>query len=49
MAGTMRPMKSAMFPQLARFTDFDACCYDAYGRYVFVTSGYSHLKEPTAL
>ncbi|MGA7048260.1 MAG: DoxX family protein [Candidatus Sulfotelmatobacter sp.] len=40
--------KSAMFPQLARFTDFALLLLRLMVGFVFVTSGYSHLKDPTA-
>ena len=37
-----------MFPQLARFTDFALLLLRLMVGFVFVTSGYSHLKDPTA-
>src|ERR1035437_2840972 len=37
-----------MFPQLARFTDFGILLLRLMVGLVFVTSGYSHLKDPTA-
>ncbi|MGO9540613.1 MAG: DoxX family protein [Terriglobales bacterium] len=38
----------AMFPQLARFTDLGLLLLRLMVGLVFVTSGYSHLKDPTA-
>jgi putative oxidoreductase len=35
-----------MFPQLARFTDLGLLLIRAMVGLVFVTSGYSHLKDP---
>ena len=40
--------KIAMFPQLARFTDLGLLLMRLMIGLVFVTSGYSHLKNPTA-
>jgi putative oxidoreductase len=37
-----------MFPQLARFTDLGLLLIRLMVGLVFVTSGYSHLKDPTA-
>jgi putative oxidoreductase len=37
-----------MFPQLARFTDLGLLLLRLMVALVFVTSGYSHLKDPTA-
>jgi putative oxidoreductase len=37
-----------MFPQLARFTDLALLLMRLMVGLVFVTSGYSHLKDPTA-
>ncbi len=37
-----------MFPQLARFTDLGLLLLRLMVGLVFVTSGYSHLKDPTA-
>ena len=37
-----------MFPQLARFTDLGLLLMRMMVGLVFVTSGYSHLKDPTA-
>jgi len=37
-----------MFPQLARFTDLSLLLMRLMVGLVFVTSGYSHLKDPTA-
>ncbi len=37
-----------MFPQLARFTDFGILLIRLMVGLVFVTSGYSHLKDPEA-
>ena len=37
-----------MFPQLARFTDLSLLLLRLMVGLVFVTSGYSHLKDPTA-
>ncbi|MFZ1049471.1 MAG: DoxX family protein [Candidatus Sulfotelmatobacter sp.] len=37
-----------MFPQLARFTDFALLLLRLMVGFVFVISGYSHLKDPTA-
>jgi putative oxidoreductase len=37
-----------MFPQLARFTDLGLLLMRLMVGLVFVTSGYSHLKDPTA-
>jgi putative oxidoreductase len=37
-----------MFPQLARFTDLSILLLRLMVALVFVTSGYSHLKDPTA-
>jgi putative oxidoreductase len=37
-----------MFPQLARFTDFALLLLRLMVGFVFVASGYSHLKDPTA-
>ena len=37
-----------MFPQLARFTDFGLLLLRLMVGLVFVTSGYSHLKDPAA-
>lgn len=37
-----------MFPQLARFTDFGLLLLRLMVGLVFVTSGYSHLKDPEA-
>jgi putative oxidoreductase len=37
-----------MFPQLARFTDFGLLLLRLMVGLVFVTSGYSHLKDPDA-
>ncbi len=37
-----------MFPQLARFTDLGILLLRLMVGLVFVTSGYSHLKNPTA-
>ena len=37
-----------MFPQLARFTDFGLLLMRLMVALVFVTSGYSHLKDPAA-
>jgi putative oxidoreductase len=37
-----------MFPQLARFTDFGILLLRLMVGLVFVTSGYSHLKDPAA-
>jgi putative oxidoreductase len=37
-----------MFPQLARFTDLALLLLRLMVGLVFVTSGYSHLKDPTA-
>jgi putative oxidoreductase len=37
-----------MFPQLARFTDLGILLLRLMIGLVFVTSGYSHLKAPTA-
>jgi putative oxidoreductase len=36
-----------MFPQLARFTDLGLLLLRLMIGLVFVTSGYSHLKDPT--
>jgi putative oxidoreductase len=36
-----------MFPQLARFTDLGLLLLRLMVGLVFVTSGYSHLKDPT--
>jgi putative oxidoreductase len=40
--------KSVMFPQLARFTDLGLLLMRMMVGFVFVTSGYSHFKDPTA-
>lgn len=40
--------ETAMFPQLARFTDLGILLLRLMVGLVFVTSGYSHLKNPTA-
>ena len=40
--------KSVMFPQLTRFTDLGLLLMRMMVGLVFVTSGYSHLKDPTA-
>jgi putative oxidoreductase len=37
-----------MFPQLARFTDLSLLLLRLMVALVFVTSGYGHLKNPTA-
>jgi len=37
-----------MFPQLARFTDLGLLLMRLMVGLVFVTSGYSHLKDPSA-
>jgi putative oxidoreductase len=37
-----------MFPQLARFTDLGLLLMRLMVGLVFVTSGYNHLKDPTA-
>ncbi|MGA2922946.1 MAG: DoxX family protein [Candidatus Sulfotelmatobacter sp.] len=37
-----------MFPQLTRFTDLGLLLMRMMVGLVFVTSGYSHLKDPTA-
>jgi putative oxidoreductase len=37
-----------MFPQLARFTDLGILLLRLITGLVFATSGYSHLKDPTA-
>ena len=37
-----------MIPQLARFTDFSLLLLRLMVGLVFVTSGYSHLKDPAA-
>src|SRR5436305_97634 len=37
-----------MFPQLARFTDAGILLLRLMVGFVFVTSGYSHLKDPEA-
>jgi putative oxidoreductase len=37
-----------MFPQLARFTDLSLLLLRLMVGLVFVTSGHSHLKDPTA-
>ncbi|MFZ0420774.1 MAG: DoxX family protein [Candidatus Sulfotelmatobacter sp.] len=37
-----------MFPQLARFTDLGLLLLRLMVGLVFVTSGYNHLKDPTA-
>jgi putative oxidoreductase len=37
-----------MFPQLARFTDLGLLLMRLMVGLVFVTSGYTHLKDPTA-
>jgi len=37
-----------MFPQLARFTDLSLLLLRLMVGLVFVTSGYNHLKDPTA-
>jgi len=37
-----------MFPQLARFTDLSLLLLRFMVGIVFVTSGYSHLKDPSA-
>ncbi|MFZ0759670.1 MAG: DoxX family protein [Candidatus Sulfotelmatobacter sp.] len=37
-----------MFPQLARFTDLALLLLRLMVGLVFITSGYSHLKDPTA-
>jgi putative oxidoreductase len=37
-----------MFPQLARFTDLGLLLLRLMVAIVFVTSGYNHLKDPTA-
>lgn len=37
-----------MFPQLARFTDFALLLLRLMVALVFLTSGYSHLKDPEA-
>ena len=37
-----------MFPQLARFTDLGLLLMRLMVGLVFVTSGYSHVKDPTA-
>ncbi|MGA2020867.1 MAG: DoxX family protein [Candidatus Sulfotelmatobacter sp.] len=37
-----------MFPQLARFTDLGLLLLRLMVALIFVTSGYSHLKDPTA-
>ena len=37
-----------MFPQLARFTDLGLLLLRLMVGLVFVTSGYGHLKDPTA-
>jgi putative oxidoreductase len=37
-----------MFPQLARFTDFALLLLRLMVGFVFVTSGYNHLKDPEA-
>ena len=37
-----------MFPHLARFTDFALLLMRLMVGLVFVTSGYSHLKDPAA-
>ncbi|MFY9909583.1 MAG: DoxX family protein [Candidatus Sulfotelmatobacter sp.] len=37
-----------MFPQLARFTDFALLLLRLMVALVFLTSGYSHLKDPAA-
>ncbi len=36
-----------MFPQLARFTDLSLLLMRLMVGLIFVTSGYSHLKDPT--
>jgi putative oxidoreductase len=41
-------MGQFMFPQLARFTDLGLLLMRLMVGLVFVTSGYSHLKDPTA-
>lgn len=35
-----------LFPQLARFTDFDLVLLRLMVGFVFVTSGVKHLKDP---
>jgi putative oxidoreductase len=40
--------KNGMFPQLARFTDLGLLLMRLMVGLMFVTSGYSHLKDPTA-
>jgi putative oxidoreductase len=37
-----------MFPQLARFTDLGLLLLRLMVALIFITSGYSHLKDPTA-
>lgn len=37
-----------MFPQLARFTDLSLLLLRLMVALVFITSGYSHLKDPAA-
>jgi putative oxidoreductase len=37
-----------MFPQLARFTDLGLLLLRLMVGLIFVTSGYSHLKDPEA-
>jgi len=37
-----------MFPQLARFTDLSLLLLRLMVGLVFITSGYSHLKDPEA-
>jgi uncharacterized membrane protein YphA (DoxX/SURF4 family) len=39
---------AAMFPQLAHFTDLGLLLLRLMVGLVFVTSGYSHLKDPQA-
>jgi putative oxidoreductase len=44
----LRFIETAMFPQLARFTDLGLLLMRLMVALVFVTSGYSHLKHPAA-
>jgi putative oxidoreductase len=46
--GKMFREETPMFPQLARFTDLGILLLRLMVGLVFVTSGYSHLKDPAA-